>query len=83
MKNVKSCEFFSSAVAAVCMFSDLSTSYDFDETRSKLHILLHPKQWSPSALLLLFMLPSCVLVPAVIWPLGKQSSLIWLKINYF
>lgn len=59
MKNVKSSgKFFSSAVAAACLFSHLSTSYGFDETLSKLCALLCRKQWSPSAVLLLFILPS-------------------------
>lgn len=80
MNNVRSSgKFFSSAASAICMFSDLSTSHGFDETLSKPCTLLCWKQWSPSAI----HTPFFVLVPAVIWPLGKQSSLICLKTNYF
>lgn len=83
MKSVSSSgKFFSSAAAVVCMFYNLSTSRGFDEILSKLHLAVLEAAVSicPSPAI---HTPFCVLVPAVIWPLGKQSSLIWLKTNYF
>lgn len=84
MKNVKnSGKFFSSAVTAVCMFSNLSTSYSFDETTWQTLPLAVPEAALSICPSPAICTPFCVLVPAVIWPLGKMSLLIWLKTNYF